>query len=109
MGKTSDSLMMIATLHSLIAHSLAVLLPVLSWTVSHSGVTTGSIDNTPVYIGATDHRPISATLMLSQPSLGNALFNEQPAGPQPQRFRYPFRNSRDALATFAASVDSMVP
>lgn len=75
---------------------------------SHSGVISGSIDIAPLFVGATDHRPISATLMLSHTGLGNALFPALPTNNQPHRFRYPSSNSRAALATFAASVDTMI-
>jgi hypothetical protein len=51
--------------------------------VAHSsrGVITGDIDIAPVYIGATDHRPISATLVLSQPELGQAQLHQQLPNP----------------------------
>ena len=74
---------------------------------SRAGVLNGSVDVAPVYISATDHRPISATLMLALPGLGNANFIP-PDAPQPRRFRYPSRETRDTLANFAALVDKMV-
>ena len=48
---------------------------------SISAVTDRSIDVPPVYISLTDYRPISATLMLSQPGLGHADFQEHPSPP----------------------------
>ena len=73
---------------------------------SHSGVVTGSFDLAPVFIGATDHGPIYATVMLSQSGFSDAQFNQQPASSIPQRFRYRFRYSRQTLTDFAAPVDS---
>jgi len=44
--------------------------------VAHSnfGILSGFINVAPIYIPATDHCPISATLILSQPSVGNSQF-----------------------------------
>ena len=75
---------------------------------SHSGIMQGSIDISPVYIPATDHRPISTTLFLSQAGLGNAVFARYPDSTYSQRYRYPLQNTQATLAAFAASVDDLV-
>jgi hypothetical protein len=42
------------------------------------------------------------------PNVGKLPGITLPVGLQPQRFRYPFRNSREKLASFAASVDALI-
>ena len=75
---------------------------------SHCGLASASIDTATPYIGATDHRPISATLLLSLSQLGNASLPDHPSPPDPQRWCYPFKDTRKTLADFAASVDALV-
>ena len=75
---------------------------------SHSGIPLGSVDVAPVYIPATDHCAISATLALSLPDVGNSQFSQYPQTTPSPCFRYPSKNSRDTLTTFAAYVDDLI-
>ena len=75
---------------------------------SLTGVITGSIDIAPLYVGATDHRPISVSLLLAHPRLGNAFLLSRPTGTHNPRFRYPFRDTRCTLDSFASLVDNMI-
>ena len=74
---------------------------------SHANILDGSIDIPSVYIDATDHRPICATILLSHPTLGLAHFARPPL-PGPARYRFPYKDTQERLSHFVDLVDSMV-
>jgi hypothetical protein len=71
-------------------------------------VLTGSLDIALIFIGATDHRPISATLVLSHPGLGDACLRQHPIDTNPQHFCYPAWETHQTLDLFAARVDDLL-
>ncbi|GBE78620.1 hypothetical protein SCP_0115090 [Sparassis crispa] len=83
--------------------------------VAHSsvGILTGLVQTSNVFVPATDHRPITASLALSPPprfgpTSSTKIPSLLPYTEFPARFLYPKRSEKHRFDTFAETVDRLV-